>query len=271
MPIVSVIIPTRNRAPLLRRAVQSAIAQDLSDIEILVVDDGSADETRGLNFGDARVRTIRLCETTGSNRARNAGVEQARAGLIAFLDDDDTWEPTKLARQVAAMDDPHVDLCYTARNKKRPDGKGRPVYVYKSPRYPEDHYRSIMFDSYVGVTSSVMISARGLGRTGGFDCSLPALQDYDLYIRILEGGRSCGIADPLTNYTVGGGGENISTSRARFLEAARILHRKYRGSKHYNLLARRLRIISLKKALSSRKYLFETLRSVYQDSRFVDH
>jgi glycosyltransferase involved in cell wall biosynthesis len=102
-PDVSVIIPTRNRAPLVRRAVQSALAAARRGDEIIVVDDGSTDETaRSLDAYVDRIRYVRSAQV-GPGAARNLGIREARSDLVAFLDSDDEWMPDKLALQRALM------------------------------------------------------------------------------------------------------------------------------------------------------------------------
>jgi len=93
LPLVSIIIPTYNRAALLPRAIQSIQKQDVLEIEIIVIDDGSTDETQSLlhKMNEPRLRCIRFPENKGIGAARFTGVEAARGALIAFLDSDDEW------------------------------------------------------------------------------------------------------------------------------------------------------------------------------------
>ena len=103
-PLVSVIIPTRDRPALAVRAVRSALGQTYANHEIVVVDDGSTLPLRlPRDLEDARVRTVRLGTTVGAGGARNAGVQASTGTLLAFLDDDDRWRPRKLERQVQTL------------------------------------------------------------------------------------------------------------------------------------------------------------------------
>jgi glycosyltransferase involved in cell wall biosynthesis len=104
-PQVSVVIPTYNRATVLGRAVTSVLNQTFSDLECVVVDDGSTDQTVALveGFQDPRLRLIRLPVNRGVGHARNVGIQAASGELIAFLDSDDEWLPGKLERQVARL------------------------------------------------------------------------------------------------------------------------------------------------------------------------
>ncbi|MGE5093035.1 MAG: glycosyltransferase family 2 protein [Bacillota bacterium] len=114
-PRVSVIIPCFNHGRFLRHAAESVLAQTLADLELIIVDDGSTDDTPAVLAGldDRRVRTCRT-SNRGVSAARNAGLDMVRGEFVAFLDADDLWEPDKLARQVAIMDsEPDVTLVFT--------------------------------------------------------------------------------------------------------------------------------------------------------------
>lgn len=117
-PRVSVVIPTCNRARLLPRAVQSVLDQDFQDLELIIVNDGSEDETfgvmRSLAKSDERVRLVSHSSNRGPSSALNSGIRSARGGYISFLDDDDEWLPGKLSAQVDLLDrsPPHVGAVY---------------------------------------------------------------------------------------------------------------------------------------------------------------
>ena len=106
MPTVSVVIPTYNRADVLPRAIDSALGQSVADIEVVVVDDGSTDDTEALvaDYEDDRLRYVAHETNRGANVARNTGIEAADGEYIAFLDSDDEWKPTKLERQLERLE-----------------------------------------------------------------------------------------------------------------------------------------------------------------------
>jgi len=113
---VSVIIPTYNRAHDVPRAVASVLSQDFADLELLVVDDGSEDDTREVlaRISDPRLRCVRFERNRGIGAARHAGVAESRGDLVAFLDSDDVWKPGKLAKVVGALERyPQVDLVFS--------------------------------------------------------------------------------------------------------------------------------------------------------------
>ena len=113
VPMVSVIIPTFNRAALVREAVASVKAQTYRDYEILVVDDASTDDTREALAAGREVRVLRQADRRGVAAARNRGIAAARGEWLAFLDSDDLWLPEKLARQMAYLaDQPDLSLLH---------------------------------------------------------------------------------------------------------------------------------------------------------------
>ena len=113
LPRISVIIPAYNRAGVISRAIDSVFAQDFSDFELIVVDDGSTDSTVEVARGhdDPRLRLVELGRNRGSNAARNAGIKAASAPLIAFLDSDDIYLPHKLSTVIAEFEsNPELDV-----------------------------------------------------------------------------------------------------------------------------------------------------------------
>src|SRR6516162_9246773 len=107
-PLVSVIIPTRNRAALLQRALDTVFAQwglgTEFDLEAIVVDDGSTDSTAAVLVGFPQVRCVRLSRHGGASAARNAGIEASQGDFICFLDDDDVWLPGRLRLQIPVLE-----------------------------------------------------------------------------------------------------------------------------------------------------------------------
>ena len=186
VPAVSVVIPTRNRAGLLGAAIRSALAQSFADLEVLVVDDASDDETPEViaaATADPRVRAHRLPHRSGGAAARNFGIARARGEYVAFLDDDDEWLPEKLARQLElfAQGSPRLGVVYSSYLVvERETGRvvGRKVADQRG-----DLSRVLPVRNVVGGTSSVVVRRSCFDRVGRFDETLPSFQDYDLWIR----------------------------------------------------------------------------------------
>jgi glycosyltransferase involved in cell wall biosynthesis len=181
--VVSVVIPTFNRCGLVREAVASACAQHGAGFEIIVVDDGSTDDTAAAlenDFG-ARVRILRT-DNRGVAAARNLGVAASRGELIAFLDSDDLWLPRKLAAQAAFFAaHPEAEICQTKEIWIRNGVRVNPCAHHRKPsgNIFEPSLRLCLVSP-----SAVMLRRNLFERSGGFDERLPVCEDYDLWLRI---------------------------------------------------------------------------------------
>ncbi len=181
-PRVSVIIPTYNRGWILEEAVDSVLAQTYTDFELIVVDDGSTDDTRALlqPYGQ-RIAYVHQ-DNQGVSAARNTGLRLARGELIALLDSDDLWKPAKLARQVAFFDaHPDAQICQTEEVWIR---RGRRVNPKNRHRKPSGWIFEPSLALCLVSPSAVMLRRGLMDAMGGFDVSLPACEDYDLWLRI---------------------------------------------------------------------------------------
>lgn len=181
-PRVSVVIPTHDRKEILPRALDSVIKQTFSDWELIVVDDGSTDDTDKMILRD--YPAVRYCrqENAGVSNARNSGVAMASGEWIAFLDSDDAWLPEKLDRQLSGLAvEPELRLSHTdeiwIRNGRRVN---QPKEYAKSGG---DIYRRCLPLCCI-CPSSVLIRKDLFEEVGGFDEAFPACEDYDLWLRI---------------------------------------------------------------------------------------
>lgn len=180
--MISVVIPTYNRAGLLKKAVDSVLGQTFRDFELIVVDDGSSDGTEALlsSYGD-RLLSIRQ-ENRGPSAARNRGVREAHGELIAFLDSDDWWDREKLSLQVKAMEEnpeypvSHTQEVWYRREKLLPQKK-----IHRKPR-------GFIFAQCLPIccvsVSTLIIRRSLLVEAGGFDEGFPCCGDYDLWLRL---------------------------------------------------------------------------------------
>lgn len=185
-PEVSVIIPTRDRWHLLSaHALPSALGQQDVDLEVLVVDDGSSDETTdGLaRVRDPRLRVLRNEHTTGVSGARNTGIDAARGGWLAFLDDDDLWSPRKLRSQLNALGASRWGFASVVVV----DESLRPVSVLRPPG-PEAVAAALAFGNVVGGPSNVVAETELVRELGGFDEHLSHSADWDMWLRLAQTG-----------------------------------------------------------------------------------
>ena len=182
-PMVSVVIPTYNRAEIIGRAIRSVQAQTFEDWELIVVDDASEDETEEVvgAFEDTRIRYIQHVENRGGAAARNTGIRNSRGEYIAFLDSDDEWLPHKLEGQLQVFkeNDENVGLVYTGMIRKKSK------YTKKNP--PSDSgwiEKKLYLKNVIGSCSVGMIKNSVVNKIGYFDKKLDSAQDKDYWLRI---------------------------------------------------------------------------------------
>ncbi len=177
-PFVSVVVPTWNRASLLARSIGSVQAQTWSDFEIIVVDDGSTDDTyhvvRGICEFDTRVRLVTI-ERAGVSAARNRGIDEARGELVAFLDTDNTWEPDFLRSMVEAIEANEWDLAHAVLRVEDRNGG-----YFRAFEGTHDH---LLVGNYIDL-NVLVVRASLLREIGGFDTTLRRAIDYDLVLRL---------------------------------------------------------------------------------------
>jgi glycosyltransferase involved in cell wall biosynthesis len=194
---VSIVIPTRDRPALLATAIRCGVGQRGGSVEVIVVDDGSERPVE-LDLPTAvagRVTVVRHSRSRGVSAARNTGVAHAAGEWIAFLDDDDVWAPTKLARQLAAADEAGRPWAYAGYVDVDGDLEllgGAP------PPAPDEVVRDLAsHNSVPGSASNVVVRATALARAGGFDPDLHVHEDWDLWIRLARAGPPGYVPEPL--------------------------------------------------------------------------
>lgn len=229
-PAVSIIIPTYNRPDLLRQALDSVAAQTFADYEVIVVDDGStppiADAVANHPSKPRIFRQVRQ----GPAAARNRGIAEARADLVAFLDSDDLWMPTKLERYIKAIDD-HPDIPIFYGPMLPIDSAGRPVAGRTKLRHSGHMTEQLFKSCYVDVPT-VVCRRDLLNRAGGFDSSLPVCEDYDLWLRLSLTEPFGLIEEPLAKRRLHDDRLSKSAMAKNFAIRARVLLRfyeKYKG------------------------------------------
>jgi len=216
MPSVSVIIPTYNRARFLKRAIDSVLAQDFCDYELIVVDDGSTDDTPQLLASYPQIHKIGQ-KHRGVGAARNAGIAHAAGAFIAFLDSDDLWLPGKLTAQVGFFKDhPTAIICQTEEIWIR-NG------IRLNPKKRHQKRSGMIFTPSLELClvspSAVMMQQCLLNEVGAFDETLPACEDYDLWLRVACRFPIYLISEPLV---IKHGGHKDQLSRQSGLDRFRI-------------------------------------------------
>ncbi|HEV2293545.1 MAG TPA: glycosyltransferase family A protein [Tepidisphaeraceae bacterium] len=231
-PAVTVLIPTYNRADLLPRAIDGVLAQTFADFDILVVDDGSTDDTPGVVARyaqrDPRVKYLRQPHNAGVGAARNRGLREARGEFVAFLDSDDEWMPQKLALQMAqfAQLPEEVGLIYTGVETVS-DGGMRTIDrpAHRGDVYPIMLCRNVLH----GAPSGGVIRRNVIATAGFFDEDMPAIEDYDYWLRVTRFFKVDYIDAPLIRYHDPRTADRRSLSVPANLAAREWLYRKHKA------------------------------------------
>ncbi len=210
MKTVSVVIPTYNYARFLPQAIDSALVQTHPPLEVIVVDDGSTDETPRVlaGYGD-RIRVIRQANG-GAGAARNTGIAAARGEYIAFLDADDVWLPRKLELQMARFEaDPELGLVHCGAEVV--DDQSRLTGFMINGLEGWVAADLLRLDREVmGPGSNIVVPRRVAEEMGGFDERLPPSEDWDFSYRIAARYRVGYVAEPLIRYRQHGAGIHLN-------------------------------------------------------------
>lgn len=211
-PTVSVVMAAKNYAQFLPVAVRSVLAQTFPDWELIIIDDGSTDQTTAVVqpfLNDRRIRYVQA-DRLGQSRAKNLGARLSRGAFLAYLDADDAWHSTKLEKQLQLLHSaPHVGVCFTQRLLMNEAGETRPA---SDPPAPSGQVHEALFLRNFVCFSSVMIRREVLEHVGSFDPTWDLSIDYDLWLRVTRHYEVFQIAEPLTLYRTGHG--NLSKKLA---------------------------------------------------------
>ena len=227
-PLVAVIIPTYNRAHIIRRALHSVLHQTYQNLEVIVVDDGSTDNTEKLvqSFADSRVRYIRHETRMGAPAARNTGINATKADFIAFQDSDDEWLCNKLEKQIDAFSkvDSKVGVVYTGFLRLENN-----IATYYPPLDRKiisgDILESLLKGNFI-TTQAALIKRECFVKAGMFDENMPRLQDWELFIRIAKHYEFFCVNEPLL--LVFYSSESISSDHSKHGIALKLLLDKHR-------------------------------------------
>jgi len=269
-PLVSVVIPTRNRAPMVANAIRSAMAQTVSPIEIIVVDDCSADDTAAVVglLNDRRVRYVRRSSCGGGSAARNTGIGIANGEFIAFLDDDDEWLPEKLARQLAAISGNIAVLC-NVRLKSNGAVLRRHRRAFIRPAHLR---RGFVFG---GGMSTFLVRADAMKRNL-LDEKLTSYQDWDLLLRLTMRYPVGYLDEPLVQFNDGDHGRisnraAVDSSPGVIEERLRpvLKHREFLGSFWFRYHSAKLLLAHLRRRHDRLAHLCYTLRQCGLPATFL--
>ncbi len=263
---VSVVIPAHERPDHLAEAVESALAQTVKVLEVIVVDDASVADLRSAltRFGD-NVRFERLPQNAGANVARNRGIALARGHLIAFLDDDDVWMPEKLALQIPEID-AGAEACLCATRAM--DGSSR-----------EKRGRRVVDEDWLRASTpcgtSGLLATRDVMQAESFDPAIPRGQDWDVFVRLARRRPIAYIDRPL--YLRRSGHDRITTAALRkapaeLLESAAVLykHRDWLGEGAFRRRLARVLLSFIAQRKRKSRYVATALRHAGPKATFLE-
>jgi len=257
--LVSVVIPTHNREKLVSRAVDSALNQTYRQIEVIVVSDGSTDNTDLImaeyekkfpNF-----RYISYKPGKGGNYARNTGVKAANGEYVAFLDDDDEWLADKIEKQTGVFNsDPEIGIVCTAYTSVYDDSGKEKVFV---PHAPYDSSVEILKNNQIGSTTTVCVRHELIDKVGMFDEDLCAKQDWDLWIRLCQITKVGVVKTPCVIYHNATENGQISWNYKKYADASEYLQKKYYELRKKKLTKDEIRSVYLMDALGVARKAFK--------------
>lgn len=228
MQTVSVIIPTYNRPKGLKAAVESVLRQSTEPSEIIIVNDGSKNEVLD-DFSKYKSITVLHNEgNRGANFSRNRGAKESKGEILMFIDDDDSWNKDKIKNQLSVFNsDPKIGIVYSNRNVVNDDGE---ILKRITSNRSGNLYPDIFFSNVISTTSSVALKRDIFYEAGGFDEALPAMQDYDLWIRACKLCKVGLDSAYSLNYRVSESFENqITGSAKKKVDAVAYLLKKYQS------------------------------------------
>jgi len=264
-PTVSVVIPTYNRAHLIGKAIQSVFNQSYQDFEIIIIDDGSTDNTEEIikGYKDKRINYIKHERNQGISAARNIGIKKARGEYIAFLDSDDEWLPEKLDKQIKVFQNEPPEVGVVCSWSFKINEKGNYIGKVCLPKKEGYMYKDLLSSNNLSVPT-LLIRKECFEKVGLFDNLLNGQEDWDMWIRIAKYYRFVLIKAPLAKRRIHS--KQISNDLERKIITAHRILLKYSDelkksrsiySKHYFYIGNRL--CHMGKIKEGQRYLLKAI------------
>ncbi|MFC1603526.1 glycosyltransferase family 2 protein [Planctomycetota bacterium] len=280
--LVSVIIPTHNRAEMLKRAIRSVLNQTYKNFELIVICDGSKEHTEEVveSFNDPRIRFLKHETARGASAARNTGIRTARGEYIAFLDDDDEWTPNKLEVQVPAIENsgPEVGLVYAWMEYFHDGELVRKWY----PKLKGYIFPEMLDNQAIGGCPTIMIKRNVIGKVGYFDETLPRGNDGNFMRRITKHFEVDYVPDVLARIHIGHEGrisentrENLKAEIYAYERRLEYFREDFEKHPHQqaNVLAKvamsSFGIGEIRKGLASLSRMFRTKTSLFHKCKLL--
>ena len=265
-PTVSVIIPTYNRANLMKEAIKSVLKQTYQDFEIIVIDDGSTAniEETVKGFNNFKIRYICHTNNQGVSAARNTGIRVSRGKYIALLDSDDEWLPEKLDKQIKILQDGSPKLGVVYSDLLYIDENGKSMNKLRNRKKEGYIYEDLLGENYVGPPSTLLVRKECFHKVGLFDDLVDTMEDWDMSIRIAKYYIFSHIKIPLVKYRLHSNQfsknlrvKNIAANRILVKYANELEIRRVAHSKHYFHIGNRF--CHMEKTKEGQRYLLKAI------------
>jgi len=254
-PLISAIVTTHNRAVLLQRALQSVVTQSYENLELIVVDDGSEDETpQVVQQFETKIKLIYLRNETpmGACAARNKGISAANGEYIAGLDDDDEWHPERISLLFKNYSPEYSFITSDVKIIR-----GSTAHIWKKKKVIE--LKDLLYSNQVG--NQVLAEKRRIQEVGGFDNRLTAAQDYDLWVRLCKRfGPIRNVQKPLQTVYEDPDRTRISTSKSEKIKGYLAVYHKHKDSMNY--AQRRYQLYNIRRAQGKLVGIYELTKWV---------
>lgn len=283
--LVSVVIPTFNRANRIIKTIESVLNQTYNNLEIIIIDDNSTDNTYEViqPYLSENIRYYKNEINVGGSKSRNIGVTHCRGDLVAFLDSDDEWLSKKIELQVNKfISNNDIDMIYTKYYLVNENNNKK--LIFKESEELDNELLSILCKNFIGTTSTICIKKNVFNKIKGFDEQLPSCQDWDLYIRVLSNGYNVAMIDtPCLNYyyhnnSITGNINNVIKGHEMVLEKIKkIIKSKNIDNRSYKIIIssnyERLAHIYMKnkRIKEGRKYFIKSINSNFRNVRAINH
>lgn len=275
MPLISVIIPVYNGEATIKETIQSVLEQTFTDFELIVIDDGSQDSTFAVvsSIPDSRLKVFPY-PNAGLAASRNRGISQATGEYISFIDADDLWVPDKLEEQLKAIQtNLQAGVAYSWTNWIDETGK----FIRTGGHITENGkvYEKLLLRDFVESGSNPLIRTKALAEVGGFDQSLPAVEDWDMWLRLAQIYEFVAVPCPQILYRVypnsmssnvwkmeQGSLQIIERAFANAPESLQYLKREVLGSRYKYLTFKAVEgNLERKKGLAALRFLWQTIKN----------
>lgn len=271
-PLVSAVITTRNRLDLLQRAIESVRQQTYKNIQLIVVDDGSIDNTKEW-CNNQSFDYIRIKSGKGGNYARNLGIQASKGEYVAFLDDDDYWSPSKIEKQVNQLLESGNELvhCYRYLEIIDSNGSANTELCPLNSNHKGDLKKRILYQ-ITCLTSAIMVSRNALIEIGGFDENCKYWQEYELTIRLAQRKPFDLICEPLLTYRINNNDKNRLTNKYEgWKESVRYIYEKHKNLYENLCFLSKLRVKILYLRDSASRAKTCGLTSIYRKHHFIEY